>query len=275
MKKISTLLTSLFAITLLLAQTSEDNGASAENDNLHLSAGIKTNHLWRGLIITDKPIVSGQLWYDLNKSKTLQLGIWGASAISNDSDDTHYKEINYYIQYADKGFSIGIWDLFNSRNINELIASDDIFNYSKDKTTHIIDLRTSYQFPEKFPLRVEADVMLYGGATAGEVKLNEKSEYDSNKYSTYIEISYPLISKGSVKLNGFLGGGFAFNPGKRSLGQGTFLYGNGKNDFDIVNIGFSASKNIKVFSAHIPLSFTTMWNPSNKYARIQFATTLF
>lgn len=49
----------------------------------------------------------------------------------------------------------------------------------------------------------------------------------------------------------------------------------GKNDFDIVNIGFSASKNIKVFSAHIPLSFTTMWNPSNKYARIQFATTLF
>ena len=117
--------------------------------------------------------------------------------------------------------------------------------------------------------------MLYGGANAGEVKLNEKSEYDSNKYSTYIEISYPLISKGSVKLNGFLGGGFAFNPGKRSLGQGTFLYGNGKNDFDIVNIGFSASKNIKVFSAHIPLSFTTMWNPSNKYARIQFATTLF
>jgi hypothetical protein len=69
--------------------------------------------------------------------------------------------------------------------------------------------------------------------------LNENSEYDSNKYSTYIEISYPLISKGSVKLNGFLGGGFAFNPEKKSWTR-YFLYGNGKNDFDIVNIGFSA-----------------------------------
>ena len=49
----------------------------------------------------------------------------------------------------------------------------------------------------------------------------------------------------------------------------------GQNDFSIVNIGSSASKNIKVFSAHIPLSFTTVWNPSYKYARIQFATTLF
>ncbi len=275
MKKTVFSLLFLSCIFLMQAQTTEPTQQSIDDpifDNLHFSASVQTNHIWRGLIITDKPMIAGQVWYDLNKSKTLQIGVWGAAAISNDSDDTYYKEIDYYIQYAKNGFSIGIWDLFNSRGINPAVASDKVFDYSQKRTTHIIDLRMSYQFQHSFPLRLEADVMLYGGANAGEVLLDQSGDYDSNRYSTYVEASYPVIDRQNISLNAFVGGGFAFNPGPEGA---TYLYGNGQHNFDIVNVGFTVTKNIPVFKTHIPVSFSTFWNPSQNFARVQLATTLF
>lgn len=265
----------LLTLVLIISGLSLAQEKDSDNERLHMTAGLQTNHLWRGLIITDKPIVSAQVYYDLDKSKHFQLGVWGATAVANDSDGTHYKEINYYIQYSGGGFTVGLWDLYNSRSINTAIASNDIFRYSPNRTAHILDLRSSYQFKENFPLRLEADFLLYGGANAGEVKLNDKGEYDSNKYSTYVEVSYPFIRDIKINLKGFVGAGFAFNPGDNKKGEKTFLYGNGKNQFDIVNIGFTASKKIKIFESHIPVSVTTMWNPSLKFARIQLATTIF
>ena len=263
-----------FGISLLSIFASAQQDSTAI-ENLHLNAGLETAHLWRGLIISDKPTITAQLYYDLDKGKHFQIGVWGGMAISNDSDDTHYKEINYYIQYQTGGFSIALWDLFNSRNINEIVSSKDIFNYGHTKTAHILDLRSSYQFKENFPLRLEADVLLYGGANAGEVKLNDNGEYDANKYSTYVEVSYPLIRGKKTNLKALLGGGFAFNPGDNNKGESTFLYGNGKNNFDIVNVGFVASRNLKVFDATIPINAGVLWNPSLKYARVQLSTTLF
>jgi len=244
-------------------------------ENLHLTAGLETAHLWRGLVISDKPTVTAQLYYDLDKNKHFQIGIWGGMAISNDSDDTHYKEINYYIQYKTEGLSIALWDLFNSRNINEIVSSKDIFNYGHTKTAHIIDLRTSYQFNDHFPLRLEADVLLYGGANAGEVKLNDKGEYDANKYSTYVEASYPLIRGKKTNLKALVGAGFALNPGDNNKGETTFLYGNGENKFDLVNVGLVATRNLKIFDANFPVNAGVLWNPSHKYARVQLSTTLF
>jgi|SRR5699024_5895295 len=275
MKKIQLTLLMLCATFLVHAQSNQKDTLQKEQpiyDNLHFTASIQTNHIWRGLIITDKPVIAGQVWYDLNQSKTLQVGVWGAAAISNDSDGSYYKEIDYYIQFAKNGFTIGIWDLFNSRGIDPAVASDEVFNYSQKRTTHIIDLRMSYRFQHNFPLRLEADVMLYGGANAGEVLLDSYGDYDANRYSTYVEASYPVIDKQNISLNAFVGGGFAFNPGDKGA---TYLYGNGQHTFDIVNVGFTVTKNLPVFDTHIPVSFSTFWNPSQNFARVQLATTLF
>ncbi len=46
-------------------------------------------------------------------------------------------------------------------------------------------------------------------------------------------------------------------------------------NFDIVNIGLTASKTLKFAELTIPVSTTTMWNPSTKIARVQLAVTLF
>ncbi|WP_228377094.1 hypothetical protein [Chryseobacterium sp. FH2] len=139
MKKLLIFCLVLLGIGNLFAQENIEN---QENGRLDFTVTLQNNHLWRGLIITDKPVVMGNLSYALDKNKKWKTGIWGASALTDDKDGTHYKEINYYVQYSNGRFYIGLWDLFNSRSINTEIASDDIFNYSNRRTAHIIDLRT-------------------------------------------------------------------------------------------------------------------------------------
>lgn len=263
----------LFYICLIILGTgnlfAQENPEEKEDSRLDFTANIQNNHLWRGLIITDKPVVMGNLSYALDKDKKWKVGIWGASSMTDDKDGTHYKEINYYVQYSNGRLYIGLWDLFNSRNINTAVASDDIFNYSNRKTAHIIDLRTNYTFGPAFPLNIEADIMLYGGANAGEVVLEPDGTYKKNKYSTYVQASYPVIKDKKVNLNAFVGAGFALNDER-------FLYGNGTNSFDIVNVGVKATKSLKITEHYtLPVSMMAMWNPSNKFARIQLAATVF
>lgn len=249
--------------------SAQENNENQEDSRLDFTANIQTSHLWRGLIITDKPVVMGNLSYALDKDRKWKVGIWGATSMTDDKDGTHYKEINYYVQYSTGRFYIGLWDLFNSRNINTAVASDDIFNYSNRRTAHIIDLRTNYTFGPSFPINIEADIMLYGGANAGEVVLEPDGSYKKNKYSTYIQASYPVIKGKKVNLDAFVGAGFA-------LADRNFLYGNGKNSFDIVNAGIKASKTLKISDHYsLPVFMMGMWNPANKYARIQLGATVF
>ena len=202
---------------------------------------------------------SVQTIFTVNKSKSLTAGFWGGMAFSNESDGTYYKEINYYVQYAANGFSIGLWDLFNTRGVE----SPDVWDYNKETTGHLLDLRTSYNFGEKFPLTLEADVLLYGSGDSQYVN----GEFEQ-RYSTYIQVAYPLIQGAKVDLNTFVGAGFSFNGD-------THLYGDGEENFDIVNVGLTASKVLKVSTLRIPVSATTMWNPSTKIARVQFTVKLF
>ncbi|RCW93978.1 hypothetical protein [Winogradskyella arenosi] len=247
-------------LALITVQMSYAQEPELKDSPIDFNLDLKTNHLWRGLIITDKPMAAVFSQLKLNNIGTFTTGFWGGMAFSNDSDGTSYKEINYYVQYADNGLSIGLWDLFNTRSVE----TPDIWNYDQNTTTHLIDLRTSYVFQGSFPLRLEADVLLYGTAD---------SQFDTNgdreqRYSTYVEASYPIITDSKVNLNAFAGAAF-------SLNGDTHLYGDGEQNFDFVNVGFTATKTLKFSDISIPVSATTMWNPSQKLARIQLAVNVF
>lgn len=234
------------------------NAQESKEDRIELTAGLETNHLWRGLIIADKPTVTGMLKVNLDENKHWSAGVWGGAAISNESDGTHYKEIDYFVQYANEKLSIGIWDLFNTRGID----TPEVFNYKDNETTHILDLRTSYYFGDKMPLSLQANVLLYGNDREVE------ADGDVNqRYSTYVEASYPVY-KGKVNLNAFAGAGFAID------GE-THLYGNGENKFDVVNVGLKATRNIKIGNFELPVNGMVIWNPSKEYVRMQLSTTLF
>jgi hypothetical protein len=61
-----------------------------------------------------------------------------------------------------------------------------VFNYDK-RTTHLIDLRTSYRFPGNFPIRIEADVLLYSG-------LNDRELNNSNDYRKTLDLCRTKLS---------------------------------------------------------------------------------
>ena len=254
MKKVLLILVAAFAVQVNIAQEKE-----LKDSPIDFSVDFKSNHLWRGLVITDKPMVAVFTSIKLNKSGSFTTGFWGGMSFSNESDGTSYKEINYYVQYAKNGFSIGLWDLFNTRGVD----SPDVWNYDKETTGHILDLRTSYNFGESFPLTLEADFLLHGSADS---QITD-GEYEK-RYSTYMQVAYPLISEAKVNLNGFVGAGF-------SLNGDTHLYGDGQENFDLVNVGLTASKVVKLGNYSMPVSATTLWNPSLKIARVQLAVTVF
>ena len=116
--------------------------ASTTPSRLDFNAGLETSHLWRGLVINDGMTATGNIHYALNEEQNFTVGLWGGAGF-----DGKYHEIDYYIQYQKNNFSIGLWDLFNTTGNN----NPEVFNYDKDTTTHIIDLRISYRFPESFP----------------------------------------------------------------------------------------------------------------------------
>ena len=246
-------------VAVLSAQISIAQDVELKDSPIDFTVNLQSNHLWRGLVITDKPVIMVFSSLKLNKSGSFTTGFWGGTSLSNEYDGTHYKEINYYMQYANNGFSIGLWDLFNTRGVD----NPDIWNYDQETTGHFLDLRTSYYFGEKFPLKLEADVLLYG---SGDSQIDGSDT--EQRYSTYIQASYPLIKDSKVNLLGYVGAGF-------SLNGDTHLYGDKEQNFDIVNIGLTASKTLKFAELTIPVSTTTMWNPSTKIARVQLAVTLF
>lgn len=228
-----------------------------KKSRLDFNVNLRTSHLWRGLVINDGMTATGYIHYALDKEQNVTVGLWGGAGF-----DGKYTEINYFIQFQKNNFSIGLWDLFNTTGIN----TPRVFNYDKRTTTHLIDLRTSYRFPETFPLRIEADVLLYSG-------LNDREPRNNNNYlsrnSTYVELSYPLIRDQKVNLNVFMGVAFPITGTKHLYTSKTI------SDFDIVNTGVTVTKNIEIFHYKLPVSATAMWNPANKIARIQLDVNLF
>lgn len=226
------------------------------------SAGIQTSNLWRGLIVTDKPIVTVLTSFNLDQEGKFKVGTWGGMAISNNEGGSYYKEIDVYVQYSSNGFTIGLWDLFNST----ANTGANYWTYKKENTGHLLDLRLGYEV-NKFS--AELDVLLHGSGDTQHDGFNNKGEIKvKQRYSSYLQFAYNFDAGNNVSFKPFVGVGFALNGD-------THLYGNGENKFDFTNVGFTVSKTVALGNYKLPLSATTLWNPSQKYARVQLAATLF
>ncbi|WP_116496903.1 hypothetical protein [Balneicella halophila] len=77
-----------------------------------------------------------------------------------------------------------------------------------------------------------------------------------------------LYQSSKINVHAHLGAGFAFDGD-------THLYGDGENSFDIVNVGFTANKDVKIGNYTLPVHSTFLWNPSVEIARMQIAVDLF
>lgn len=246
---------SIIGLTGYAQESTTKTDIVKEPNRLDFNIGLETSHLWRGLIINPSMTVTADLHYALDKKQNFTVGVWGGNGF-----DGKYTEVDYYVQYKHKGVTLGLWDLFNMTNV----VHPEVFNYDKNSTTHLIDLRTSYRFSEKFPLRVEADIILYGNDRELTSDLNYK-----NRYSTYLEVGYPLIKNDKITLDSYIGTAFSLD------GKSNLYASDTDHNFNIVNAGLKASKDVYILQHKLPVYAGIMWNPAEKYTRMQLGVSLF
>lgn len=230
----------------------------AQTDGYKPIGGVlqfKNMHLWRGQEVTDEATFTTDIYYK-NKKQNFKIGLWGGAGVN-----ANFKEIDYYVNYSIKGFTFALWDIYNFSPEADY-NNQQAFNYSARETGHFIDMSVAYQFQEKFPLRLYCATVIFGRDRG---PLNKK-----NRYSTFVELSYPLLRNKIVDLDASIGGAFALSRGKDITGKksDTHFYGNSPG---IVSINLTASKSIDLCGYKLPVSLTGLWNPKKNYANIQIA----
>ncbi|MNZ81640.1 hypothetical protein D3C78_1003160 [compost metagenome] len=228
--------------------------SQSEYKPIDFTLQLKNMHLWRGYTVTNTPMTAVDLHYN-SKNNHFSAGVWGGAGFTGD-----YKEFDYYLSYQNKGFNIAVWDIYNFSN-GATYNNSEFFNYKAGETGHFIDLTVGYKLQGSFPLSMSWSTILYGRDRGS---LNEQ-----NLYSTFVQLGYPVLKSDLVNIDVFAAGAFALNPEEGSTAN---FYGSKSN---LVSLGFTASKTLKIGDFSLPVSVMPMWNPELNQANIQFAVNLF
>lgn len=222
-------------------------GATA-GDKVTVNTGVDfyNRYIWRGLDIASTP--SLQPSFSIGYSGW-EFGIWGAYTMANETSASD--EIDFWLGYTiemEDGMSIGLVatdyyfpnagiDFFNFNNHDDvIIAGNDTI---PDPGAHLFELGGSFTGPSTFPITISGYINIY-------------NEAGSN---TYFQVDYP-VNVGDTELGLFCGatGGSKDNPD---------YYGS--EDFAIINVGVTASREIKVSEQlSVPLSISFILNPNQE-----------
>ena len=229
---------SLFPFTSNIAQTSVDVGAD-----------IVSRYIWRGLDFGYSPAVQPSLKFI---SGNFKFNIWGSYQTTRSASVPAADELDLLFSYSVK--------LGGSGTLNFLLtdyyfptAGFRLFNFNSDKDAgggaHTFEGGIAYSGPESFPITFSGYVNFYSGT-------------DSDN-SSYFEISYSQ-KVDNIGLNLFLGA----SPG----GKGKF-YGTEK--FNVINLGLTASKSIKITEDfQLPIFVSYIINPNSEIAYFVFGVSL-
>ena len=169
MQTITTIFFTLFLSITLFGQDSL---------TINVAADINSRYVWRGLDYGASPSIQPTL--SLSK-KNFEIGYWGAISTLGS-----YNEIDLYLKYTLKGFSIVATDYFFPLNTIPTTKTERYFNYEDKTTGHIIEGMLGWKGPEKFPLSILIGTSLYGA---------DKDTSGDNRYSTYAEAGYSFKIK--------------------------------------------------------------------------------
>lgn len=201
---------------------------------ISLGTDIVSRYIWRGM---DLGANAPSIQPDVNLSiGGLTVGFWGAYSTSN---FTALDEVDFYINYsfnlAESGsISLGVVDYMNP-NSGVKLGNLNNYDHADGPGAHYIELNAAYSGPESFPLSLSFNYFLHN--------VFENPIYLEVGYSTGI---------GDVGFDLFVG----TTPGDKG-----FYYG--VENFSIVNLGFKASKEIKITeSFNLPISGSVIFNPA-------------
>jgi hypothetical protein len=233
MKNLYTIIIAIFFPIAILAQESTPAFTS------DVSLKFTSRHYWRGIPVSSAPCFEGSLSVSTGG---FTIGYWGGYAFDNT-----YSEFDIYANYSIGGFTLAVTDLYvisDEDNLPTYRPNQRYFDFDQKTTSHNFDVTASYQFGEKFPLKVGLSSMVWGA---------DRDENGDQRYSTYLELGYPVKVNETTTLDFFIGG---------VLNNEASAYGDCAG---VVNTGLTGTKKLKISDKFsMPVSATIAINPQRE-----------
>lgn len=240
MKKTQLLVISLFMLIVGSTSVFAQSDSTETESPISISADLMSRYIWRGSDYGDAPSIQPAISYS---KSGFTVGAWGAIATTFNG----YQETDIYASYAYKFMSLTVTDYFFPSNTKPY----NFFEYNDSITGHVLEVSLAFTGTEKIPLTVMIATNVYG---ADNRRINSDGTTGNIQYSTYAEISYAF-----KYINVFMGTNLT--NVNRDNGE-TGFYGN---YIGVVNLGISATKNIKITNHYsLPLSVSLITNPQAK-----------
>ena len=234
-------------IFLILLLISISGSTFASEITVNNGVDFYNRYVWRGLDIANTPSIQPSLSIVLGN---FEIGTWGAYTLSNQTSESD--EIDFWLGYTfafENGASVSLLatDYYFPNagigffNFNNYDAVDEFAQ--PDPGAHTIELGASISLPESFPVTISGYINIHNDAGN----------------NTYFQADYP-ITAGETELNLFVGatGGSVENAS---------YYG--ADGFEIINLGMSASKEIKMSeSFSLPMTVSFIVNPNDEIAHL-------
>jgi len=225
MKKIYILFLVLMSSFLTFAQETD----TESNSSLDLGADIVSRYVWRGMTLSAAAAVQPSLSYTY---KGLTIGSWASYTLAKDP----YQEVDVFLSYNKSFFTFTVNDYFFLKD--SIGTKSNYFDFDQLSTRHLIEGIIEISDIPNLPLSLTIGVMLYGA---------DLDANDKNYYSSYIELAYNF-AVGETEASAFIG-----------LTPSEGLY---SDDFNVVNIGINASREITVSDKFsFPLFGSLSFNP--------------
>jgi hypothetical protein len=218
------------------------NAVRAQGVEVSVGGDIVSSYIWRG---TECASASVQPTLSVGAGG-LSLTAWGSIGFENE----YAKEYDFTLAYGVGGFNVAITDYWFDKAAGEdgSFIWNEYYNYKSETTAHMLEGTLGYDFG---PLAVSWNTF-FGG--------NDFNSKGDRAYSTYVEVSAPF------KL-----GGFDFKA-EIAATPWDGLY---SDDFNVVNIGLTGSKTIKVTdSFSIPAFTKVIFNPYTEGTFFVFGVSL-
>lgn len=212
------------------------NLSNINAQEISLSTDFVSRYIWRGIDLGgNTPSIQPTLSLTAGN---FNVGFWGAYSFA---DPAGLNEIDFYASYSFEIESSGILSIgftdYTNPNSGTKIGNFNNYDDPDGPGAHFIELNAGYNGPESFPVSLSLNYFLHNVA--------------NNPF--YFQVGFNTAIK-EVGLNIFAGG----TPGD----SGAYY---GVKDFSMINVGFKASKEIKITdSFSIPLSGSVILNPASE-----------
>lgn len=230
MKIKTTLLTLFFFLSFQIGFSQEQ--VEEKNFSADVSVDLVSRYVWRGINLSESPSIQPNLAFSY---KGFSFGSWASYSFAREN----FQEVDLFLTYETEHLNFTINDYYNP--LDTLGNMGDYFHLTNKITRHTIEGMFTLSGSDNFPLSFTTGIMFYG---------NDRGENGKNQYSTYLELSYAAkIQK--IEVTPFIG----FTPAKGFYGK----------DFNVVNVGVTAVKNIEFSDKFkLPLKSSFIINPEQE-----------